>query len=68
MFRVSVCCVQGMILFGIQLMHDKAQSPLPHAVSLSSPVKYLQGSGSSSTSAEEKQEEQRDPPQLTHPL
>jgi hypothetical protein len=39
------CDVQGMIMFGLQLVHDKERSPQPHVISLAAPVRILEESG-----------------------
>ncbi len=38
------CDVQGMIMFGLQLVHDKERSPQPHVISLAAPVRILEES------------------------
>ena len=38
------CAVQGMIMFGLQLVHDKERSPQPHVISLAAPVRILEES------------------------
>jgi hypothetical protein len=34
-----------MIMFGLQLVHDKERSPQPHVISLAAPVRILEESG-----------------------
>ena len=38
------CDAQGMIMFGLQLVHDKERSPQPHVVSLAALVRILEES------------------------
>ena len=38
------CDVQAMIMFGLQLVHDKERSPQPHVISLAAPGRILEES------------------------